>query len=369
MAKFTCPYCLQEYRKGEVLYECPVCRTKTRKSWLQSLFVRGAVKCSHIENDVKCSGVAAIIKCPKCDNELPKTALETPNLPFSIVGASSSGKTNYITVMLHELANFPGLRLSLSHQDRATLEHQNENYRKIYEEHIVPEATPAGERMPQIWCIKNLQAQKHDSTPTYTFTIFDGAGEDHEIALDQSSTVCRYISSSKAILITLDPLILSNVRKWVAKDVREHAGGGAAKNAVDVVNSLANYIKSARGIRADKKIQTPAAIILTKFDTLLQHPNFAPNALIKQSCMTVRDGHVSDSEIQQIDEEIRRWLEDINERAFLDAIESNFTDFCYFGVSSYGKSPEIGGRTPQNIKPHRVLDPILWLFLKAGFID
>ena len=41
----------------------------------------------------------------------------------------------------------------------------------------------------------------------------------------------------------------------------------------------------------------------------------------------------------------------------------------FFGVSSYGEPPETQGSVNENIKPHRILDPVLWLFKEEKFID
>lgn len=117
MAKFTCPFCIREYDKSKVLYVCPDCGTETTPS----RFAREPIKCKNSA----CGGLATLRKCPSCGEIIPKMALETPNLPFSIVGVSNSGKTNYITVMLHELGRSSGLRLALGHQTKATLDHQN----------------------------------------------------------------------------------------------------------------------------------------------------------------------------------------------------------------------------------------------------
>lgn len=149
MAKFTCPFCIREYDKSKVLYVCPDCGTETAPG----RFAREPIKCKNSA----CGGLATLRKCPSCGEIIPKMALETPNLPFSIVGVSNSGKTNYITVMLHELGHSSGLRLALGHQTKATLDHQNTNYYLIYKQHTIPEATRSGESMPQIWYIKNLQ--------------------------------------------------------------------------------------------------------------------------------------------------------------------------------------------------------------------
>lgn len=366
MAKFTCPFCIREYDKSKVLYVCPDCGESTVPGWL----AREPIKCK----TSGCGGFATLRKCPSCGQVIPKMALETPNLPFSIVGVSNSGKTNYITVMLHELGRSSGLRLALGHQTKYTLDHQNMNQDLIYEQHTIPEATSPGENMPQIWYIRNLEKKRGNDVPTYTFTIFDGAGEDHENNLDPTSTVCRYINASKAILLAIDPLVLPNIRRGgvVDADVMSNSLGGAenvSKNSEDVINSVAAYIKAARGIKTTKKLDIPVAVVLTKFDTILNHRAFGPQALIKKSSLTVRNGMVDISEIKQIDSEMRNWLEQIGESAFIDALDSHFKEYYFFGVSSYGAPPVDENTLPEEIKPHRVLDPILWLFKRYKFID
>jgi hypothetical protein len=364
MAKFVCPYCMMSYNLKKVLYVCPVCGETAVPDSLE----KEPIKCKKYG----CGGLATHRRCPSCGSYLSKISLETPNLPFSIIGVSNSGKTNYITVMLHELGRSSGLRLALGHQNTATLDHQNENYKRIYEDHVPPDSTAGGERMPQIWYIRNLLKKRGNNVPTYTFTIFDGAGEDHESHLDPSSPVCRYIQMSKAIIITLDPLILSTIRKgnYVDEnDMRNSLAGseGEYKNAVDVVNSLADYIKSARGINTKKLLKIPVAVVLTKFDTVKN--SFGSNEIVASASTNVRDGKISMEEIQQVDGEIRNWLEKIGESSFIDALEAHFKEFHFFGVSSYGQPPENVAKLSDKINPHRVLDPIFWLFKKAKFVD
>lgn len=366
MAKFTCPFCIREYNVSKVKYVCPDCGQVSEPKFGE----REPIKCKH----AGCGGLATQRKCPNCDQEIPKMALETANLPFSIVGVSNSGKTNYITVMLHELGKAAGLRLALGSQTKDTRDHQNENRRRIYEEHTRPEGTQAGANLPQIWYIRNLLKKSGSNVPTYTFTIFDGAGEDHENNLDTSSTVCRYINASKAIILAIDPLVLSRIRRGGAVDhevMRNSLAGseGETKNAEDVINNVAAYIKAARGIKSTQMLNIPVAVVLTKFDTLLSHKEFAPNALIKSPSLTIRDGKVDITEIQQIHEEIKNWLYGIEEGAFINVLQSHFKEFYFFGVSSYGVPPKDAYHLSDDIRPHRVLDPILWLFKKAKFID
>ena len=365
MAKFVCPYCMESYELKKVLYICPVCG----ETAIPRTFENQPIKCKK----PGCGGIATKRICPLCNQEIPKTALETPNLPFSIVGVSNSGKTNYITVMLNELLNVSGLRLALVAQNKETQRHQDENYKRIYEDHKRPESTAAGERMPQIWEIRNLLKKSGNDIPTYTFTIFDGAGEDHERNMDPASPVCRYIKISKAIIIALDPLILSSIRRGGLVDekvMRNSLTGseGEYKNAVNIVNDLANYIKTARGIDTKKTLDIPIAVVLTKFDTIISHKDFAPTAVIKSPRLNTSGGKIDLTEIQEVDGEIRHWLNEIGEGAFINALEANFREFYFFGVSSYGEPPKDAVTLNEKIRPHRVLDPILWLFKKFKFV-
>ncbi len=363
--KFTCPYCMWQCNIKDVLYVCPVCGNSTKPG----IFAREPIKCSQ----PGCGGIATVRRCPNpiCNENIPASMLETINLPFSIVGVATSGKTNYITVMLNELGKCPGLKLSLSPANQDTREIQEHNRHNIYDINTPAEGTEGGYSTPQIWNIKNLAKKTRNTVPTYTFTIFDGAGEDYEKRLDPASTVCRYISTSKAILIALDPLILPGVRKFISQDALRASRGdsGEDKDSAYVVNKLAEYIKSAWGIKTGKLLDIPAAIMLTKFDMLLNHSDFASNALVKNPGLAIDStGHINKTEFKQVDQEIRDWLYSIGEGNFINAVASHFKEYLFFGVSSFGCAPDLK-RNLKYIKPHRVLDPVMWLFMKAGFID
>ena len=367
MAKFTCPFCINEYKLSKVEYRCPDCGTKSEPKSAE----REPIQCKNY----KCGKLATLRTCPSCRAEIPKTVLETSNLPFSIVGVSNSGKTNYITVMLEELRIQAGLGLALVAQNKETSSHQTANRDLIYRQHVPPAATEAGARFPQIWSIRKVPKNSGNHVPTYTFTIFDGAGEDHENNLDISSPVCRYINASKAIMLTIDPLVLSIIRRgnFVDPDtMRNSLGGnlgGGVHDAEGVMNRVAEYIKVARGIKSTRRLDVPVAVVLTKFDTLLAHGGFAASALIRDRGLIFRDGKLNMTEIEQVHEEIRNWLYSIQEGAFVNAVQTHFKKFYFFGVSSFGAPPEAGQKLPNPIRPHRVLDPILWLFKNAGFID
>ena len=371
---FTCPFCYNVYDKRKVKYVCPVpaCGTEAAPA-------KEPIKCKK----PGCPGLATDRICPSCLEKVPRTALDTPNLNFSIVGVSTSGKTNYITVMLEELMNFPGLRLAMGNQTSETRDIQNINRGDIYINHRPAGASDAGEARPQIWSIRNLDKDpgffSRNTVPTYTFSIYDGAGENVE-----NEITVNYIRASDAFVITLDPLILSGVQAFVPPEVVRNSYKADAFNQIidanAVVNNLVNYLKEKRGIPENKPLEIPVAVVMTKFDTVISHPSFN-NALVKRERgVGVRNKKVRVEEFDQVHDEIAHWLRTIGEQQFINSMDANFATFDrkgnlrkryykFFAVSSFGITPTVAGTTPQNIQPFRILDPILWLFKLKKFID
>jgi len=358
MAKYICPFCYNEYEKSAVSYFCCVCGEKASPG----LFESEPIKCR------KCGGIASVRKCPNCSEIIPKTTLETPNLFFGIMGANMSGMSTYITVMLNELKKASALGLALTPQNDQTREQQDEKYRRLCEKHIVLEATQTGSRQPQIWSISNRQKQ------TYTFTVFDGAGEEYEENFNASSVIWKYINVSKAIILTVDPLVLPNIMNGAFVDpavIKKSHGeiGGSIRNTEDVINNLVTYITTTKGMRSAQRLNIPVAVVFTKFDTLLNNELFGPEAIIRRKSLAFRDGKVDTAEMKRVDEEIRAWLHAINEGSFINTLESHFMEINFFGVSCFGAPPKDGRTLTGEPQPHRVLDPILWLFKKAGVIE
>ncbi|MCL2527647.1 MAG: hypothetical protein FWE42_04430 [Defluviitaleaceae bacterium] len=355
---------MEDYNIKLVKYVCPTCGEESKKS----LFSK-KVKCS----SPNCAGYATQRDCPLCNHTIPKIALETPNLPFSIIGVATSGKTVFITTMLDEIRSVPELGLNTSHQNNDTRDHQKANYDLIYENRIPPESTSTDSPDPQLWYIQNGARGGTNFTPAYSFTIFDGAGERIENAMTISSEVANYIRISKAILLVLDPLTLRNVKRGgiVSEEDMLHSFAGLeaeTKIADAVLTETANVIKQLRGIDTSKKLSIPVAVVLTKFDTVINHPAFAPDAHVKKRKLPIASGRLSMEEIDTVHDEIRYWLEAVREQGFLQALENNFEEFKLFGVSSMGAPPKSADVLPE-IRPHRVLDPILWMLKMADFID
>lgn len=377
--KFICPFCFSEYEKERIKYVCPDCGQESTPTFTEKR--KMAIRCKH------CNMMASVRLCPICgeyDVEMPGEANGVIPVDFldaddrfvlGIMGASSSGKTSFLTAMLHELGRVPELRLALSAQNRYTRDVQNDNCKNIYEDHVPPCATSPimfGDGLKtQLWEIKNLMRTKGNGAPSYAFAICDAAGEDYIWRADEIPNICRYIGVSDAVIITIDSLGFTNLRGVIDSDIKKGSGFFLEEtdNAADMVNRLSNYIREACGIIPSKQITVPVAIVLTKFDIILQLDSLPWGTVVREPRMNFSNGKVNMEEIMKVHEEICNWLYDIGERDFVSVLECNFQTFCFFGVSSYGEPPQMSGLINGTLNPHRVIDPMLWILKEENVID
>ena len=313
--------------------------------------------------------------CKHCGEQLPPQILfHDKYLSFCAVGVSGAGKSSYLTTLLHEL-KYSGLPWVLQAMDVETTRRAQINEQLVYEERHCLSGTEAGvSPRPQLWTILDNSA-KGDKIPTYSLTIYDGAGEDceHIDYTPLDAQISRYLSGARMLLIMFDPLLLPSVRVEIPHDTLNASMAidrqtSAPANMVSMVNSLANYIRRACNIAPGKRIDRKAAVILTKLDALNEMLNgFASGATILKDSPHIQSKGFVESDSEMVDLEIRDWLSRQGETAFLSAIDANFRDVRVFGVSSFGRPPDMHKRLAK-IRPHRVLDPLMWMLAAEGII-
>jgi len=295
-------------------------------------------------------------------------------LSFCAVGVSGAGKSSYFTTLLHEL-KYSGLPWVLQSMDVETTRRAQINEQHVYEERLCLSGTEAGvSPKPQLWTILD-NSSKGEKIPTYALTIYDGAGEDCE-RIDYTpldAQISRYLSGARMLLIMFDPLLLPSVRVEIPHETLNASMAterktSAPANMVSMVNSLANYIRRACNIAPGKRIDRKAAVVLTKIDALSEMLNgFASGATILKESPHVHSRGFVEADSEMVDLEIRDWLSRQGETAFLGAIDANFRDVRVFGVSSFGRPPDAHKRLAK-IRPHRVLDPLMWMLAAEGII-
>ena len=313
--------------------------------------------------------------CRHCGELLPPQILfHDKFLSFCAVGVAGAGKSSYLTTLLHEL-KYSGLPWILQAMNVETTQLAQVNEQNVYEERHCLRGTEAGvSPKPQLWTIMD-NSVKGEKIPTYALTIYDGAGEDceHIDYTPLDAKISRYLSGARMLLIMFDPLLLSSVRgeipfETLNASMATERQTSAPANMVSMINSLANYIRRNCNIPPGKRIDRRAAVVLTKLDALHEMLNgFSSGSTILKESPHVQSRGFVESDSKMVDLEIRDWLTRQGETAFLGAIDANFMDVRVFGVSSFGRPPDQLKRLAK-VRPHRVLDPLMWMLAGEGII-
>ena len=362
MSNCVCPFCLNKLSASDVEYQCPQCGNKVQQSPWE--YIRHlAPRCP----DKACGGrLASTRVCKHCGHELPADILDYgAYLRFCVLGVTGAGKSMFVTTMLHEYRKC-GIPLVISGMDTDTITIFGQNEQKVYGEGVTLDATlPGAPPVPMQWRMQDMTRMTDRRIPTFSMTLFDGAGEDCEHI---DPTISRYIEGSKTIVIVLDPLQLAGVRPTLDEEIVKRCitADHSAQASVEMANGLINYIRRSCNIRVDRMIGRDVAVVFTKMDVLMSQ--FGSAQVTSPSPHVPRGGFVQ-ADADAVDAEIRDWLIARGEQEFIRVLEAGFGPgrVKFFGVSSTGQPPREGQKLGK-VMPHRVLDPILWMLAKEKLI-
>lgn len=351
-----CPYCLRKLGSNDLLKVCSVDASHVQQK--RPLLFGNRNRCT----EPGCNGAYVKVKCAMCGEILPPTIAQYDRyLRLAVVSPSGGGKTVYLTMLFYSImANSRSLGLNLAPMDQATAELQQRNIdRLINQLSLANMGTNAGVINPMQWSAQDVRNSSGKSTvPTYSLTIFDGAGEDQEHG---DEILRRYIAEAKMILVLLDPTKLYGVRSRMTPDEIQKAGGSSMsitpQYTRDFISSIIDYIRIYSGTPIKRKISTPVAIALGKMDMMRRF--FVKDSMVFQPSGHIAQGKFDEFESQQIHSEIDAWLSDCGDD-LSTMFSASFKTWRYFGLSSLGVQPDSNVKLHTKPQPMRVLDPLIW---------
>lgn len=321
------------------------------------------------------------LACPHCRRKLPTGFLDMKNHIFSIVGAPSSGKSYYLSVLIKMLQASLFKNFSISFRDADPSQNviltqmknqlfsaatpQDAQLAKTELEGALYEILPRQGRKvklprPFVFRVSPLTAEREG----FSVVFYDNAGEHFEPTRDSAdSPGAQHIAVASGIFFLFDPLY-NNAFKQRLAGISDPQMEKQKLDQQDVILAESEVrIKSILGMDALDRVKTPVAVMVGKCDTwehLLGGPPLLP---------AVMDQKLSHKNIQANSKRIRSLLMDICPEIVsnAEAISSNVT---YFALSPLGCSPvtftnrngeESIGPDPKQIKPRYVEDPTLWV--------
>jgi len=386
--EFTCPICWFKFDRGDAM-NIAVHNSLRGDPMLGEDHMQRfhATRFNDRGQALDAMGIATSdLACPHCRRKLPPGFLDLPHHIFSIVGAPSSGKSYYLSVLVKLLQSTLFQNFGITFRDADPSENVilTQMKTQLFSSSSAADAFLAKtdlegalyETLPRQGRKVRLPKPfifrlSHPNTPDNGFSVvfYDNAGEHFEPTRNSAdSPGAQHIAVASGIFFLFDPLHNAEFRAKM-DSINDPQIKTQRQDQQDVILAESEVrIKSLLGMDSRQRVSTPLAVMVGKCDTwegLLREPPLLP---------VIKDGVVSHSNIQSNSARVRKLLIETCPSivANAEAISSNV---CYFAISPLGCSPvefidREGtpriGPDPKQIRPRHVEAPTLWVLSQAA---
>lgn len=386
--EFTCPICWFKFDRGDVM-NIAVHNSLRGDSMLgeEQMQRFHATRFNDRGQALDAMGIATSdLACPHCRRKLPPGFLDLRHHIFSIVGAPSSGKSYYLSVLVKILQGALFQNFGITFRDSDPSENviltqmktqlfsasspQDAFLAKTDLEGALYETLPRQGRkvrLPKPFIFKLSHPEAYEDG--FSVVFYDNAGEHFEPTSNSAdSPGAQHIAVASGIFFLFDPLHNTEFRHKLS-GLEDPQINNHRLDQQDVILAETEVrIKSLLGLDSRQRVATPMAVMVGKCDTWLHLLGEEP------LLPAVSDGKVSLRNIAANSKRVRALLLEICPAivANAEAISSNV---AYFAVSPLGCSPvEFTDRQghlrigpdPKHIKPRHVEAPTLWVLAQVA---
>lgn len=338
--------------------------------------------------------------CPQCHLQIPSALLAGRPRFISIVGAPSSGKTYFLTVMLHQLreelskffnltfevcdyhekslfSKYAQILFSSDDPRKASLLEKTARDGELYNT-IQLNGAKVVLPKPFIFAVRPTVGQGPTGKPqTTSIVYYDNSGESFNFRSDDDGTkrYTQHLGESDAVLFTYDFLLNSTARQrlqLVSQDPQV-TGILKASRQEDILTEAIQRIRRYRRLTDGQLIDSSLIICVQKYDVwksllhYLQKPDVNLDCIDHTSIEYFREHGIAGLDVQEMNAIsllVRKLLSDYS-HGFVTSAEAHFSRVRYFPVSALGTSPKLEGEflkiQPDQIRPFRVTHPMLWM--------
>lgn len=298
--------------------------------------------------------------CPECHNPLPIDYGFYPVKFITLIGITNSGKTVYLSQFLRELErNLTKVGMSIPGQTQSMQMFCNDN--PVIAGEPMPAST-APEKLQQPLIFQTTCVGEFGIKKTFTIVMYDIAGELFgDKYTTQMSRYAPFISHADGIIMLIDPKQFDPIAN--AK------GYGEKKD--DPITAL-------RHIRDHmNNPNVPIAACISKSDTIYDVLGDEIKELIKMDYQGVRDTNsglylskLNAESFNPLENALKKFMLDID-NVLVQHLNNLYNNFAYFAVTALDCNVTVQNDVsiPDGpVEPKRIIDPIIWLFYKFGFI-
>lgn len=378
--ELICPICWLRFDKGDIMHIAvhenlrgdPILGEDVPQRFFATHFNERAQALDAM--GIACSDIA----CPHCRRKMPYGFLEIPHHIFSIVGAPSSGKSYYLSVLIHVLQQtlFHRFNVIFKDSDPSGNALLNEMKNQLFSsddperaaliktqlEGVMYERLPRHGRLvalpkPFIFELTHAGDLRNKSS----LVFYDNAGEHFEPGINtHESPGAQHVASSDGIYFLFDPTANAAFRQKITHSNDPQLSLKQRLDQQDIILAETEIrIKNLKGLAPSDKIDTPLAVLVGKCDVWME--------LLKGQPLTypVTEEGLNLSQLDLNSQYVRQLLVELCPSIVANA-ESISHNVRYFAISSLGHSPVAlpDGRLapiPSKIYPLFVDVPTLWM--------
>jgi hypothetical protein len=379
----ACPYCYHAFAARDILFRCTgradiggfACELRRdevlEKEMRQSANLLPPVfrpeKSTDEATCPQCQQRTRIQVCPRCHSRLPATFMSVEGRLIALAGPSLSGKTAFMTVLIHELRHAAGERLNASATgaDDTTNERFSRDYESpLYRRSLLfARTTTSGQDniTPLVFRFMMNQRTLLRRRPQELLLSFaDGAGEDLVSPL-KVELMARYLAAADGVIALIDPLQLPRVRRLLGSTL--NLPPLLPPDQVSAFMRVTDLLLAGSG---GTIVDKPVSIVLTKIDTLW---NQLPRDSVLRLPVDVSP-FFNAADSLAVQREVATLLADWGAGEIVDLAREHYRCSRFFAVSSLGEQPTDSNRvSPRGVRPYRVTDPFLWLLSEFGFVE
>lgn len=395
--RLYCPYCYEDFAEQQIEFRCSGsvgrggkrCAAEVDPVLRAHMGLTGALPPVFTADGrqtsapcPKCAATSTTRVCPVCHSQLPVRFGKMPSRMIALVGAKQSGKTVFMTVLLHELMYDLGdqLRATIAGADDNTRHRFASEYEKpLYRESLMLPPTPTAglqNRVPLVFRFIRGSAsdpgrafwpgRSGGGSPQHTLlSFFDAAGEDLKSQLSVEQNL-RYLAAADGIILILDPLKMPGAPAAAGTGTGPAAARDADDHPATVLANITDLLLAKAPGEKPDLIRKPLAIVFAKMDQFL--PGLSRTSPLLQP--PSRTAHLDERDSAAVHQEIGRLLGQWEGHRIDRFAQDHYRTYRYFGVSALGETPTADNRvSPRGIRPLRVADPFIWTLAQLGAIS
>lgn len=394
MSYRVCPYCFETFKRSEVMFRCTNekgCNKEDdsvmHKFWgstqmelpaIKPKFSLGSLidKMPESAECQACGNKSYTMICPHCHNIIPKDMVEHKGYIISIIGARSSGKTIYIATLINQLKKygkyldkeFGIIEKNVANRPEYNTEKRYETdfYNVVFKDNRLPKQTQISDiqnRYPLIY--KLTQKNK----PPLYLVFYDTAGENFVDPKNIASNV-KFLDHSDAILFLMDtfsiPYVHDKLKLSMELPEIELKFDKILANLITHIDESENKIR-------DAFYNKPMALVFSKIDAIIKNEElFRDTSIsglnIERNSSFLDGSGINLADIDEVSNSIFTALdENWEQHNFTQNISNHFKNAKYFGISALGDMPDLSTQSIKNLRPYRVLDPLVWILLQFKY--